>query len=495
LTSHDAKLERVDCLDRIVAKDRSSALRDEVTALGAEVEGALGERVAAAIAQTVLRNANTADFWRQYCDITAPNAQGVSRAGEAMTVLRQAAQTLLERKAGAPLEPVAPDAVFTEALVGFEALRTALGTYNADVATANAIIAARKRQAQAAHVRDIEAALAMLNAQKARYADTDARARCEADTRMQGEKSDLEAQKATARDQLDTHTQQVIERYGQSINRFLERINAGFQITTPTHTYRGGPPSSSYQIVINQRIVDLGDAATPVDRPSFRNTLSAGDRSTLGLAFFLAKLEQDPDRTRKMVVFDDPFTSLDGFRRSHTANQIYKVGEVCAQVVLLSHEPTFLHFLWKRIAQADRKTLVLVRVGEENTTIAEWDIEKAVQAPYRRDIDTLLGFVSENIGEPRDVVQKVRPVLEAYCRYVCPTQFGEQDTMGGIVAAVRAAGVRHPLHPIVDDLDEVNVYSRRYHHPETGRLTVEAIDDAELHGYVRRTLKLVGGLP
>jgi hypothetical protein len=66
--------------------------------------------------------------------------------------------------------------------------------------------------------------------------------------------------------------------------------------------------------------------------------------------------------------------------------------------------------------------------------------------------------------------------------------------MGTMVAAIRTAGGAHPLHPIVDDLDEVNLYSRRYHHPETGRLTVEPIDDAELQGYVRRTLKLVGCL-
>jgi wobble nucleotide-excising tRNase len=470
------------------------ALRDEVTALDAEIDRALGERAAAAIAQTVLQNGSNAEFWRQYCDIAPPDPQA-GRAGELMRALRQAAQALLQVKAGAPLEAVPPDAALTAALAAFEELRTALGTYNAAVAVANAAIAARKRQAQAANVRDVEADLARLTAQRARHTDEEARRRCTNDGVLEPQKTGLETEKAEVREQLDAHTQQVIERYGQSINRYLERINAGFRITTPTHTYRGGPPSTSYQILINQNAVDLGDGATPPDRPSFRNTLSAGDRSTLALAFFLAQLEQDPDRARKIVVFDDPFTSLDGFRRSHTANQIYRCGEACAQVVLLSHEPTFLHLLWERIVPADRKTLVLVRVSEEDTTITEWDIERAVQGPYRRDIDTLLRFFSDNDGDPRNVVQKIRPVLEGYCRYVCPTQFGEQDTMGTMVAAIRAAGAAHPLHPVVDDLDDINVYSRRYHHPETGRLTAEPIDDAELQGYVRRTLKLVGGLP
>jgi hypothetical protein len=39
-----------------------------------------------------------------------------------------------------------------------------LGTYNAAVATANAVIAARKRQTQAANPRDVESALARLKA-------------------------------------------------------------------------------------------------------------------------------------------------------------------------------------------------------------------------------------------------------------------------------------------------------------------------------------------
>lgn len=66
--------------------------------------------------------------------------------------------------------------------------------------------------------------------------------------------------------------------------------------------------------------------------------------------------------------------------------------------------------------------------------------------------------------------------------------------MGGIITIIRAAGATHPLHAIVEDLDEINVYCRRYHHGENPNAATEAVDDAELQGYVRRTLKLVGCL-
>lgn len=468
-------------------------LRDEVTRLREQVDGSLGERVSGAIEQTLLQNNNSIEFWRQYCDLTPPVLPEAERVGEIILALRQSAGSLLQLKAATPLETVAPDARFTEALAAFEALRASLSTYNASVAAANSAVEARKRASQTANARDVENGLARLKAQKIRHSE-DVRGFCTGEMRLQGEKQAIETEKGQVRDRLDTHTRQVIARYGQSINRYLERINAGFRITIPTHTYRGGTPSTSYQIVINENAVDLGDTTTPADRPSFKNTLSAGDRSTLALAFFLAQLEQDADRARKVIVFDDPFTSLDSFRRNHTVHQIYKCAEGCAQVVILSHDPNFLKLLWDRIQPADRKTLQLARVGEENTTIAEWDIERAVQARYRADIDVLQRFFGSSEGERRDIIQKLRPVLEGYCRNLFPAQFSDQDALGIMVGRIRTVGTAHQLHPIVDDLDELNMYCRRYHHSENANAATEPIDDAELQGYVRRTLGLVGCL-
>ena len=469
------------------------ALREEVAKLSGQLDEAIGERVAAGIEQTLLQNGGGVEFWQQYCPLAAPVLPEAGRTGEAITALRQAAKSLLEIKGGAPLDVVAPDESFTQALAGFEMLRASLEAYNAAVAAANAVIEARQRETQAANARDVETALAKLRAQKVRHTD-EVRELCAADERLQGEKIALENEKAQARELLDAHTQRVITQYGQSINRYLEKINAGFRITTPTHNYRGRRPSTSYQIVINHNAVDLGDAATPADRPSFRNTLSAGDRSTLALAFFLAELEQDAARPGKVVVFDDPFTSLDSFRRNHTIYQIHKCGQTCAQVVLLSHDSAFLKLLWDMVPVADRKTLQLARVGEENTTIAEWNIERAVQARYRADIDTLQRFFSLGEGIPMDVIQKLRPVLEGYCRNLYPTQFEEQEMMGSIVGKIRTAGATHPLYPIVDDFDEINMYCRRYHHAENPNAATELIDNTEMQGYVKRTLSLVGCL-
>lgn len=67
-------------------------------------------------------------------------------------------------------------------------------------------------------------------------------------------------------------------------------------------------------------------------------------------------------------------------------------------------------------------------------------------------------YYSEGVGAPMDVIQKIRPVLEGFCRTLYPTQFGDQDMMGTIIGRIRDGGVAHPMVSIADDFDELNVY-------------------------------------
>lgn len=466
-------------------------LRDEIGTLARVIEAAFGDREIAGIERMSDQNTAAVEFWRRYCAFAPPQFDGAAAIADALVGLRHAALDLLARKIAAPLEPLQPDDAFLQARTADQRIRESVRAYNIAVEIANAAVAAKKQETQAADVRAVETALVRLKAQKTRHAAV-VRQACDDYQARLTEKTNLESQKTRTREQLDQHTEQVIAQYGQSINRYLDRFNAGFRITTPTHTYRGGTASSSYQILINQTPVDLGDAATPLDRPSFKNTLSAGDRSALALAFFLAQLEQDPHRPNKVVIFDDPFTSQDSFRRNNTAFQIKNCGETCAQVVLLSHDPHFLKLVWDKLAPAERKSLQLARIGEENTTVAEWDIDKAIQARYRADVEVLQKYYALGEGERRDVIQKIRPVLEGYCRNLYPAQFLDQDSLGTMVGKIRAAGAVHPLHAIVADLEELNDFCRRYHHAENPHAATEPIDDNELKGYVKLTLTIAG---
>ena len=468
-------------------------LKDEIAAIAGEVEELFGERAIAAIERTVEQNGHAAAFWKDYCTFEPPGLDPGTDISAILGSQRAATLSLLKRKESAPLERIAPDEDFMQAAVAHDALAKAIATYNGSVVAINKLIDAKKEQTGAADVAAVEAELTRLMAQKKRHTEQVDTA-CQTYRTLMGEKDELEGQKAEAKAQLDEHTESVIEQYGHSINRYLDRFNAGFRISTPTHDYRGRTPSSSYRIIINETSVALGRADTPLSEPSFKNTLSSGDRSTLALALFFAQLEQDPDRGQKSVVLDDPFTSQDMFRRTQTAMEIKRCGDACAQMLLLSHDQHFLKLVWDLLSPADRKTLQLARVGEKNTTIAEWDIEEAVKARYRADVEVLQRYYSEGGGNARDVVQKIRPVLEGYCRNLYPSQFTDEDMLGAMIGKIRDAGNGHPLSPIADDLDDLNVFTRRYHHAENPGGAIEVIDDTELVGCVKRTLSLVGNL-
>src|SRR5262249_47717249 len=185
---------------------------------------------------------------------------------------------------------------------------------------------------------------------------------------------------------LDTTTGEVLEQElahdGDAVERFnrlLGEFQSGFRITGTSQSYAGGPVSSTYKLVINDAPIDLRNATTALNTPSFRNTLSSGDKSTLALAFFLAQLEHDDEKAGRIVVFDDPFNSQDTFRKDCAVQKIKRCGAACAQVIVLSHDQDFLKRIWDRLEPADRKCLKLARVGMRDTNIIELDIAEATQ--------------------------------------------------------------------------------------------------------------------
>lgn len=468
-------------------------LKSEIADLSKAINAAIGDREIANLERILDLNNNNEDFWRQYCTFDSP-VLDKKKLADIVIGLRQAALSLLTRKAGLPLETLKPDKPFQEALDSFRVLCKEVETYNATANKANSTILGKKKEAAAGNIQVVEAELKRLRSQKIRHSPL-VRDACDGLQRVQNEKTDLESQKVQTREQLDRHTEQVIVQYGNSINSYLDRFNAGFRITQPSHNYRGGIASSSYQILINETPVNLGDHSTPLDQPSFKNTLSSGDRSTLALAFFLAELdrETEEERQRKVIILDDPFTSQDSFRRNATAQQIKRLGELFNQVIVLSHDVGFLKILWDKLDPALSKALQFVRMNENDTRIVEWDIEEAVRRRYQASLDSLQGFQNLNEGDSRYIIQQIRPVLEGHCRRVCSGQFVD-DALGEIVGTIAGVGENHFLYPIVDKLSELNDYCRRYHHGENPNADEEQIDDNELQGYVRQTLRIVGCL-
>ncbi len=471
--------------------DAYTTLRDSVEGLGQEI--ARLESDALGLSQAVGLNDARVQFWTRLVRMPQPTIDA-EEVREAIINLATNAAGLVRAKLAAPVEPVTPGTRFSEAQERYMAAVAAVNRYNQQVSESNACIRSVKATVATGGRAAVQTRLSGFEAVAARF-QPGAVIACGHLQNTLAEKSRLERDKDSAKGTLDTYTANTLQKFESRINVILKQFGAGFQIGGTTRSYMGGRPSSSYAIVINDVSVALGDDTSSLAEPSFRNTLSAGDRSALALAFFIARCDLDSELRKKILVFDDPFGSQDASRRACTQQLIANLASRAAQVVVLSHERSFLRGLWEVVDRSATRVLQIARVGAEDSNIVPWDIEAATEPPYLGELRELKQFADAGKGEPRGVARRMRIVLEDHLKFNSPRQFSADDTLGVMNDKIRDADETSQLavwKPNVADLDSINLYSRNYHHASNPRADAYPIDVGELTGFVRRTLALVG---
>jgi wobble nucleotide-excising tRNase len=479
---------------RAVFSERYRTLGTEIAATKATISELFGDAALARLDTVAEQNKAGAEFWRKYCAFELIPLGLPANAIAAAERLGVAALDLLDRKAATPLEPVTVNEEFTMTLAAYGTAAAIVNSVNDAIGAVNALIVAKKAATAAADVRTAEAELARGQAVKTRHSAAVV-ALCDGYTGLVATKEGIDRRKDAVRARLDAHTRGVVMPYERRINDYLAAFNAGFTITETKHSYPGGVATSSYQLVINNTAIDVGDGKTPTDQPSFKNTLSSGDRTTLALAFFLAHLERDPALASKIVVFDDPFNSQDAFRRRQTVHEIMKVAGRCLQVIVLSHDATFLKQVWDKAPAAERVALTIADHRSHGSKIMVMDLERACQGRTATEIDDLQTYLTTGAGALIDIIKKMRVVLETHCITTYPASFVPGDWLGDIVRKTRERGDEHPAHALYDELDQINSYTSQYHHGEdVADVTPDQIDPSELTGFTRRTLRIVNAL-
>jgi wobble nucleotide-excising tRNase len=457
-----------------------------------------GDKAALAIQATLGNNAALWEFWRQLGIGEAMNLADAHPLVDALSKVHDEASELLAQKIAAPLEAVALGNQFRQALADLARLSSVITEYNATLKALNAEVSAFKAKQTIGDVSKLKAELAGLRLVQIRHSADGLRALSNYIAAEQA-KTQLEKEKIIAKNDLDNYAQAILATHEKRINELLQMFGANFRIDSTERSYVGGRPSSNYKLLINGVSVELGDEATPESVPSFRNTLSSGDRNTLALALFMSQLERDPNLKDKIVVFDDPFTSQDRSRRTATQALICNLGKTVAQIFVLSHDPHFLRALWDGYkGGGGNSCFQFMRMGN-GTGIGDWDVVKETAGGYAKKHRVLWNYKyypAICTTSPREVAQTIRPVLEEYLRLKLPHSFGDREWLGDFIAKIRNALDTDPLAAakcIVDRLTMINEFSKRYHHNSNPNADAEILDEAELLSFVEQTLKLVGG--
>jgi energy-coupling factor transporter ATP-binding protein EcfA2 len=191
--------------------------------------------------------------------------------------------------------------------------------------------------------------------------------------------------KAAARAQLERASARTLQEHQARINRTLERLDAGFRLGRLSPGHAGGIPGVACVLVIGGEPVPLGPARPPTDRPAFGNTLGAGDRRMLALAFYLSRLDELGDAAggarSAVAILDDPFAGLDVRRRARLARLLAELAPRLAQLVVLSHDETALRVLGRECGAAARVARLRLESGVgEGVRLREWRVEGAGEA-------------------------------------------------------------------------------------------------------------------
>ena len=449
------------------------------------------DNVATALERSVRVLGERRQFWSRFAELPPIQIDTATIVRDWQAARNQLA-ALLAQKRAAPLDAVAvPDAV-RAAVQLHETNLAAIDAINQQMTQANQAIAAVKQRAANANPAAINATLSRLRAVQARNSAATS-VLCADYLAEKQAKAATELLRDHARTALDQYRANVFPNYQAAINRYLARFNAGFHLDSVTATNTRGGPTCTYNVVINNTAVAVAGGNPQPDDHSFKNTLSAGDRNALALAFFFASIELDPNPATKTVVIDDPVSSLDEHRSLTTVQEIRRLSTRIAQVVVLSHSKPFLCRIWEGADPATRVALHVVRDGN-GSTIEAWSVEYDSVTEHDRRNAALRDYLANGAGNEREIARFLRPHVEAFFRVACPEHFPPGTLLGPFrgLCDQRVNTAQQILNAAdIQELRDIVEYANQFHHDTNAAWETEVVNAGQLTGFVTRVLTFV----
>lgn len=423
-------------------------------------------------------------FWMRFIQLR-PFEVDTGAITQSWGAARSALLELLARKAASPLESLEIPSEVRALIEVFENSRRSVMAHNASLASWNQEITRVRASAASDALEPLERELRRAEAAVSRFAEPIA-TKCREWLAMRAARELAEVNREQARVALNDYRGSIFSAYGPAINQYLVRFNAGFTVAEVRALDSRSGSGCTYKFLINNVMVDL----TAATGPSFRNTLSAGDRNALALAFFFASLDKEPDLSRRIVLIDDPMTSLDEHRSMTTVQEIRRLRSRVAQVIVLSHSKPFLCAVW----QGEEANVTAIKIGRasQGSSLEAWNVSQECVTEYDRRHELVRRYVASDPGiDPREVATALRPMLEAFLRVVAPEQCVPGTLLGEFINKCRPhVGRTNEIFSAagLSELVELKDYGNLFHHDTNEAWRSVSINETELLQFCQRTL-------
>ena len=397
-------------------------------------------------------------------------------------------EAVVASKQAKPLERMEP-ALAEAALAEYEPTVAMLVKVNNILSASGKMAQERKVALSKADTAEIEQRLRRLENQKVRFEPLaqnllgKKNALIEKRTKLDREKTDLKKE-------IDEHASMVVGKYQGGINHYLEHFGCDIRIESIEAKFPSGKASVQYTLKAHGHKIELGLSAAG---PCFETVLSEGDKYTLALSFFFARLKDHSNLAGRIVVLDDPVNSLGSSRRTLIEGVVRDLRVRGAQVVVLTHDERLAAMMWR-----DKKLKNVVPLQVERTNsgsqLLPWDVDRATQSEYVEHYLTLHDFL-ERGGDHRAAAACIRPYLEQRLRHLFPgPPFLTRDSLSGMIGKIRdsAPGSRlNALKVKVLSLESINDASLPSHHATDDVPGMDPLTPAEVRLFAQKALDVL----
>lgn len=327
--------------------------------------------------------------------------------------------------------------------------------------------------------------------------------------------ADLRAELAVATDQrvaaradLKKVMDSTLDQFANEINKNLENQFASFPIDSLAVNYQGGSPRSKYGIKLREQQINLTGG-----KQSFRTALSESDKRTMAFAFFLASTLAYEDLGQKVIIVDDPMSSLDDNRRSNTVRSLKQLSQQCKQLIVLAHDPRFLLELDYELekTKVDDGTGKLVTVPKSYiklvprsidhsldpyTDFDTCDLVRECESRYAKHYRTIDSYVKNPSSDSSLAASAIRPLLEGYLHRRFPSILPANCMFGSSLNVIERATQPSPLvaaQSILNDLRRIGYFGNIPHHDTDPDYEWRSCSNHEILGYAKEALDIVHG--
>ena len=274
------------------------------------------------------------------------------------------------------------------------------------------------------------------------------------------EKEYLNKQLKRKKYNLQVYNTENIKEYANNTNHYLKLLNSNISIKCNIkYNWSSKLPVLNFNLMIDWNLIWT----------KFKYCLSEWDKNTLALAFFFARLKADKNIKDKIVVVDDPITSLDRKRRNKTIDTISSFALDCKQLILLSHNDKFLYEFKKKIEWRWITDLKVLKISYWN--IGEFDIDSELKNKYFKLIDEIEFFLDNpgKISSSDKIKNLIRCFLEDTIKYRYYKDIRETRWLGSMIRKLKLGDseFKEKKSLIIEELNSLNEYSRSGNHGDS----------------------------